>query len=146
MNYMKLVIPPRFISKQLHANIRKLVFSWNKTWRNYKFSWNSCAVLCEMSVLQTQHYFSLQLKTNQDIKMFRFDFAQTSEDIWNSHPWKSNILPSKLYKETSWYPCLKNFISRADDINYWGIKDVLSSKPFWNNKNSLQLVTMVTKQ
>ena len=26
----------------LPANVWKWVFSWNKTWRNYKFAWNSC--------------------------------------------------------------------------------------------------------
>ena len=37
-----------FWQNTLPANIRKLVFSWNKrdgiTWRNYKFAWNSCVL------------------------------------------------------------------------------------------------------
>ena len=31
-----------FWQNTLPANIRKWVFSWTKTWRNYKFAWNSC--------------------------------------------------------------------------------------------------------
>ena len=31
-----------FWQNPLPANFRKWVFPWNKTWRNYKFAWNSC--------------------------------------------------------------------------------------------------------
>ena len=48
------------MANTLPANIRKLFFSWNKTWRNYKFAWNS--LLCTQNMytsLNTHGLFHL---------------------------------------------------------------------------------------
>ena len=76
---------------------QKMSFSWNKTWRNYKFAWNSCSLynssshnlIIQSPIAQLEHQYQ---------KIMQEFCWHCKNSFWNSVWDKSTILFFGVYE------------------------------------------------